>query len=442
LIGGIIALGLATKDLSTTRLKAEFLALATKTFEKRREGTLMTMLDPFKVTSTFFLLLRIWESVYRTSPLKDGLKRLFGSDQNLFSAARRPVRVAVTSVKDNGADKCLITNYNRPLFGTDHDFEREDESQKDMKIWEAGLATAAAPFYFRKYEKPETKKNYTDGALHANFPVPYALEEIARVWARSDDEKVPLDILLSVGTGIQNKEIAIPMPLKIGGFQEICTSFHNSLNSQKGWEEFERSRSSDSDVQGRVHRLNAQIEGTYVALDHYKRMKEIDASVAVQVKDPMFSSHLRKIADLLVANLFFFEPDVNVREIISQGQTEQLSGTIRCRLARDSYNLKNLVDAIESFWYKELRNIDKFPEEKSQWMAVPLSVQQRNGIKTQGHWLRLECKLAPMEPRESQQILAITLRRTLSEAKSGFPAVPIPISGFPINFYCLKKKSK
>ena len=61
------------------------------------------------------------------------------------------------------------------------DFEREDKDKLEMRTWEAGLATAAAPFYFPEYYKPETKKDYVDGALHANFPGAYALEEMDKI---------------------------------------------------------------------------------------------------------------------------------------------------------------------------------------------------------------------------------------------------------------------
>jgi hypothetical protein len=50
------------------------------------------------------------------------------------------VKVAVTSSKDNGINKCLITNYNRPTLDDNLDFEREDENGKEMKIWEAAIA--------------------------------------------------------------------------------------------------------------------------------------------------------------------------------------------------------------------------------------------------------------------------------------------------------------
>src|SRR5579862_508641 len=186
-------------------MKTKFTELAKETFKNRREGPVLTVMDPLQVASKALLLLRLLHSIYPTSPLKRGLMQLFGERLNLFSSAtvqqqQRSTRVAVTSTKDTGAQRCLITNYNRPNFKSngniepEDDFEREDEDEKEMKVWEAGLATAAAPFYFRPFDKGETSKNYIDGALHANLPIEYALEEMDNLWAKVDGG-VTLDAL-------------------------------------------------------------------------------------------------------------------------------------------------------------------------------------------------------------------------------------------------------
>ena len=150
-LGGIIALGLAMTKHSATDLKEKFSELAKATFKYRREGVL-TILDPLQITSRTLMLLRIWESIYSSNPLKNGLMSLFGENLSLYSSARvqqqqRPTRVAVTSTKDTAANRCLITNYNRRDVSCGDDFEREDEDEKELKVWEAGLATAAGPFY-------------------------------------------------------------------------------------------------------------------------------------------------------------------------------------------------------------------------------------------------------------------------------------------------------
>ena len=148
----------------------------------------------------------------------------------LFSSAPehrevRVTRVAVTSTKDDGATACLINNYNRLQIEPQTDsskqkwdieldtyyedrrnsgFEREENDARDMKAWEAGLATSAAPFYFRPFVKEETGKDYVDGALHSNLPISDAVSEAKYIWPELQSSYP--DILLSVGTGIEKRK--------------------------------------------------------------------------------------------------------------------------------------------------------------------------------------------------------------------------------------------
>jgi hypothetical protein len=340
-------------DHSITDMKTKFVELAIGAFRYRREGVLLSAIDPLQVTLKALLSLCFFQSIYPTSPLKHGLIQIFGEHLNLFSSAtvqqhQRSTRVAVTSTKNIAAQRCLITNYNRPDFKSkggiepEDDFEREDEDEKEMKVWEAGLATASAPFYFRHFEKAETSKNYVDGALHANLPVEYALEEMDNLWAKVDGD-VTLDALISVGTGIQKKEPDIPRILGIGGFKEILNSFHNNMDSQRLWEAFINKQSTPPEVRSKIHRLNALVKGDYVAIDCYKKMKAMDETVAQQMEESAdaaspLSRDIARAADILTASLFFFEPnppnygDTNFG-ISTSSRPNELEGSIRCRLA-------------------------------------------------------------------------------------------------------------
>lgn len=313
-----------------------------------------------------------------------------------------------------------------------------------MKVWEAALATSSAPFYFRKFEKFETKKNYADGALHANFPVQYTLEEIDRVWKIPGEHKTPLDILLTVGTGQQNREIVIPVPLRIGGFEAVCTSFHNNLDSHRQWLEFKRVYLDDKQLKSKVHRLNAPIEGDYVALDHYKRMHDIDMNIGVQAQKPEVSSMIEDLARRLIAKLFFFEPSSSYRDnrSLASRQNEHIKGTIRCRLARESTPLKNLVDVIDSFWYREVHTEAELITENDRWKQIPLLDQQRSRVRTQREWLRVECTIAPVDSLETLQIIGVSLRRSKVADGPISITAPIPISGFPIDWKKLQHRSK
>lgn len=431
--GGIIALGLATLPEEKARnirdLKQTFFQLASKAFEKKR--------GQLGWTSGMLMLLRIQDSVYPTSPLRLGLQRLFG-DRNLFSSHQRNVRVAVTSAKDHGADRCLIANYNRPFHSDQvHDFEREDEVVKDMNLWEAALATASAPFYFRPFEKTETGKNYVDGALHANFPVPYALDEVYRIWKTPGDEawkKPSLDVLLSVGTGQQEREIVIPVPLRIGGFEAICTTFFNNLDSHRQWLEFQRVHlDGGANLARKVHRLNARLEEPYVSLDNYQSMERIDRGIQADFKSGKFSSQMKELAGTLIASLFFFEPSANYlnQKGIVPGLADSIPGTIRCRLARGSHPLKHLVDKISSFAYKEIRNDAELADDNG-WKHITFPDQQRFEVRSENKWLRVKIVISPLDPVKSRQVVAVTLKGASQR---------FPISGFPLEWHVLQARS-
>jgi len=65
-----------------------------------------------------------------------------------------------------------------------------------MAIWEAALATFAAPIYLPTFRKDTTI--YVDGAMYANCPVRLALEGKDRIWHH---DGASLDVLVSLGTG-------------------------------------------------------------------------------------------------------------------------------------------------------------------------------------------------------------------------------------------------
>ena len=437
---------------NATQMKKKFTEIATNTFKFRREG-LLTPFDPLQITSKTFMLLRIYESIYRTSPLKNSLVQLFGENLNLFSSARvqqqqRSTRVAVTSTKDTASNRCLITNYNRPGFSGGEDFEREDDDEKEMKVWEAGLATAAAPFYFRPFEKAETMKNYVDGALHANLPVQYALEEMANLWPNLDGQ-TSLDTLVSIGTGIQKKEIDIPKILEIGGFKQICTNFHNNINTERIWEGLMNNISLSAELRHRIHRLNAHIKDDYVALDDYKKMGAMEDMVAVQMADVAgrpsgLSMNIAKVADILTASLFFFEPHPSSLATANFGGSTaarryELKGSIRCRLARNSQELKRLLNIVTGFWQREIHKTT-LSLDPNGWTPVKLTDNWRNGARTAGAWFNVDCTISTYEPTEMKQVIAVTLAPP-KEEEEHYSHMAFPISGFPISFNDLRRKA-
>src|SRR5947208_6394638 len=148
----------------------------------------------------------------------------------------------------------------------------------------SALATSAAPIYFKPYERGQPPKLYSDGALHANLPVGYALWEAQKIWppadaSRASDEikedysidkdlrssidafdmgeeqadefedagsdlgpltqgrEVHLDALVSIGTGEQERVDHYPNAFEIGGLKQAYLSFIKAMDTEAAWRE-------------------------------------------------------------------------------------------------------------------------------------------------------------------------------------------------------------
>ncbi|KAH8699414.1 hypothetical protein GQ44DRAFT_733209 [Phaeosphaeriaceae sp. PMI808] len=361
--GGIIALALAMQDKSIDVMTEKFVDFATDTFSRPNAGEVLTKIKIGHTITKIFMALGFTRTMFDSSPLRRGLIEYFGRDTRLFSMARTrkhqcSTRVAVVAATNAGDTLCLLPSYNRPDLSDCSDFEREVDDNKGMKIWEAALATSAAPFYLPPFKKPETGKEYVDGALYANCPAETALREMKKLWP---DNGVSLDVLLSLGTGQQKKEIKIPKTVRIGGFEETCRSFHNNLDTQRLWEKFLQTDAADA-VKCRLRRLNPDIEPElgYISIFHHDKMAPLLRMVAKQMSEPTRRREVQGIANTLLANLFFFEPDgknpaspaiLSVDGTNALKSSTALAGTIRCRLRHNSVELKTLLSKVLDFSY-------------------------------------------------------------------------------------------
>jgi hypothetical protein len=100
--------------------------------------------------SNILMFFRVIKSRYKSGNLKASLLDFFDQNQPIFGEAvttgkQRTTRVAVTSTSDG--DPCLFTNYSRASYGeglSDRDhlvdnkgFERQDNPDKEARVWEA-----------------------------------------------------------------------------------------------------------------------------------------------------------------------------------------------------------------------------------------------------------------------------------------------------------------
>ena len=456
--GGIISLALAMTNASIAEMETFFTGVSEKTFSKTTAGIISRIGPLKKITTYTLMILRLTESVFSAESLKEGLKKFFKDyhplETSLFAPALHSQassnRVAVTSAKDLGQTTCLITSYNHPLGNPTNNLEREEDSEKDMKIWEAALATSAAPFYLPPFEKKETNTQYVDGAVYANCPAEVAYGEMEKLWP---DKGASLDYLVSLGTGDQKaKDGEAPTLVNMGFFVSIRAMFQRQLDSKSTWAKFSQ-QTATMNARSRLHRLDPPLKGDHVELYEHTRLQEIRALAREWTKTTA-ATQIQELADTLIANLFFFEPDdvdathsrVSSSKYLSDPSCTVLTGSIRCRLSHESPQLEKLLgEMVEGFYNAESRSDNTADVGRVQnWTKIehPLGPRpllncivletQQQGYEVKKKF-RLSFTFVVKKHNSMFQTLAIKLRR--SEKK-------IAISGFPSTIEDLQRRSK
>jgi len=412
-----------------------------KFFEKAARATFGKSRTFSSNATRALMILGRYDSQYSATPLTSELSTFFGEETSLFAPAKSrnfqsTTRVAVTTARDEGGTECIIANYNRPL-GNWTRFEREDDAEKDMKIWEAGLATSAAPFYLPPFRKQPENTDYIDGAVYANCPAKVAIEEVGKLWP---NEGTSLDILLSLGTGLQTKKKPkIPKAIRYGVFIPILHMFERQMDTERIWDEL--ARNSTANIKARLHRLNPDIHGRlhpYVDINHHEELEHLLDSVDDWAKTSG-SAAIGQISRILIANLFFFEPDSE--NLPKEGSS--LRGSVRCRLQYGSEAIQVLLEKrVVGFWYAvvakaEVPEVHKLPN--GHWRPIRESsggrhrpsemIVEEDKMKK----FRLNFHLPAQVGGAWYQVLAVQLDGNSDK---------IPISGFPATIEELSQRAK
>ena len=99
----------------------------------------------------------------------------------------------------------------------------------------------------------------------------------------------------------------LPSSWKRALFGSIRAMFQRQLDSKTSWSNFEQ-QLSPSNVRSRLYRLDPPFDGEYVELYEYKRLHQLN-DWPQNGPRPQQQRHIQELADTLIANLFFFEPD-------------------------------------------------------------------------------------------------------------------------------------
>ena len=151
----------------------------------------------------------------RTEHLQQYIKQAVGSDTVMADLEEKDIIITTTIATVSPNKLHLMTNYGEARDG--------QLGPKQRKVWEALVASSAAPTYFPPFDI------FLDGGLLANNPT---LASMADIFKRGKKERkeVKLGCVLSLGTGIPPSQVVKNIEVFVPGFSlKTFTSIHSSL---------------------------------------------------------------------------------------------------------------------------------------------------------------------------------------------------------------------
>ena len=137
---------------------------------------------------------KISEVISRLSPtfpdeaISKMIKEIYGNDTMMTDVQMPRVIIPTVLADRNPPMLHLICNYGKP--------RNSQKSPHEWKVWEASMATSAAPVYFSPFERI-----FVDGGVMANNPT---LDAMAEIFMQTEEEgsNAKLALVVSIGTGV------------------------------------------------------------------------------------------------------------------------------------------------------------------------------------------------------------------------------------------------
>ena len=257
-------------------------------------------------------------SRYETQPLQEALMEAFSEDQYLFGGQRKEAsaitaKVAVTSTSAAGT-AVVLGNYNRLCNEKlAYQFYRPEKQHGELKTWEAARATSAAPTYFKSLCHDPSKQIFWDGGVYHNNPIHIAESERELIWPDLKDQEP--DVVVSIGTLYCAKTDPKRTPKWVSSPKGIVAHFkflakmasdhlHTSLDSQRTWDEFVRTRGSLARDPCRYVRLNPELDVQPPKLDEVDKLQFLEEETRRRIGG---DQSLKRLARRLLATCFYFE---------------------------------------------------------------------------------------------------------------------------------------
>ncbi|KIY03324.1 uncharacterized protein Z520_00015 [Fonsecaea multimorphosa CBS 102226] len=254
--GGIIAIMLGRLEMDVDECIKEYKVMMKKVFKNKRSAFFVSVTGNVKARFSSRTLETAIKEVLKSKGFKED--DLLLDEANPEAAGKCKVFVCAKSQEGNHIRR--LKSYN--VQG------RQEED--NPRIWEAALATSAAPSFFDPVQIGAC--SYVDGAIGANNPVNQVEEEAADIWCEETGRVQPLvKCFISVGTGHADFTTIKNSSLRsvAHSIEKVATETKKTDNEFTGrWREH---------LDTRYFRFNVE-EGLHsVRLAEYKQEAVIDA---------------------------------------------------------------------------------------------------------------------------------------------------------------------
>ncbi|OQO10125.1 hypothetical protein B0A48_04482 [Cryoendolithus antarcticus] len=342
--GGMLAVGLATRDKSVDQCIDQFSAICDHAFQPRMKGV--------PVVTSIVAALGSGRR-YKTKPLYAALKTAFGENDHLFDAEtqfRHGSKVALVSTSATGRESILLASYRRsedsaPIYH----FERPHEPEMELKIWQSVAASIAHPGHVKAFTFHG--QTYLDGGLRCGNPAHVADRERQLIWPDASEP----DLFLSLGTGQNRITVLQKLSDKVPNGADAARKqsgrwrskrLDDVLDAELAWTEFRSQAVRErSEAKGRRYiRFNPDLDKEPPAPDSKNDLVSLQNNVRKRLATPHRIAALRNVAHRLVASSFYLE----LQSKATAEQSEQIcSASIVCRFEDGSAEMRGLGQILE-----------------------------------------------------------------------------------------------
>lgn len=205
---------------------------------------------------------------------------------------------------------------------------------------------------FKPFAHDPSGQVYQDGAIYYNCPVELAMQEQRLIWP--DRAKSYPDVILSIGTGINEVRRKVTPPgkaLRRGVFSQLknltkiaIDRIQSSMNSEQTWRNYVQQTNPPLHLKDCYVRLNLRMKTDPPKMDDVSQLANLKNATLLQFAPN--EAKIKSVADRLLATSFYFSLDREPFAAGVDGDVTIVSGTIHCRFAAHSSEIRSLGEAL------------------------------------------------------------------------------------------------